>query len=94
VIHSLDGLLREDLVAKIDDYLAANSSRLAGNAIFKEYYSRNSPAKRTSTSTGGTGGDTDTESKPKKKKVPKLKEETHGYVPQMITLEIKMERES
>lgn len=41
-------MLKDDLVASLDEHLKNNATRLAGNSSFTEYYERSSsPVKRT-----------------------------------------------
>lgn len=74
---SVEGLRKDELASVLDEHFQKNATRLSGDAAFKEYYGRSSPAKRASgASTSAAAATSEGEIKLKKKRAAKVKEET------------------
>ncbi|KAF4548222.1 Hypothetical protein D9617_30g011260 [Elsinoe fawcettii] len=75
-LDDIEGLRKEELASVLDEHFQKNATRLSGDAAFKEYYGRSSPAKRASASGANAAATSEGEIKIKKKRAPKVKEET------------------
>ncbi|KAL1650070.1 hypothetical protein SLS58_001448 [Diplodia intermedia] len=70
-----ENMLKDDLVAALDEHLKDNSTRLAGNNAFAEYYERSSsPVKRTRTNVP-LESDSEPRSTRPRRRVTKIKQE-------------------
>ncbi|PSK37281.1 hypothetical protein B9Z65_2023 [Elsinoe australis] len=76
-LDDVEGLRKDELASVLDEHFQKNATRLSGDAAFKEYYGRSSPAKRASgASTSAAAATSEGEIKLKKKRAAKVKEET------------------
>ncbi|KAG8626163.1 hypothetical protein KVT40_006564 [Elsinoe batatas] len=75
-LDDIEGLRKEELASVLDEHFQKNATRLSGDAAFKDYYGRSSPAKRASASGANAAAASEGDLKVKKKRVTKVKEET------------------
>lgn len=68
-------MLKDDLVASLDEHLKNNSTRLAGNSSFAEYYERSSSPMKKTRATAPVESDSEPRSTRPRRRTTRIKQE-------------------